>query len=122
MEIAGINTQDITVVVQGAVDKKNTKLCLESIRKYLPGAEIVLSTWKDTDVTKLDFDKVVLNPDPGGYKDKYVNTFTNNTLRQLISTQNGIKRATRKYIIKIRSDLILKSNPFIIFRIFLYYR
>ena len=113
MEVAGIRTQDITVVVQGAVDKKNTKLCLESIRKYLPGAEVVLSTWKGTDVTKLDFDKVVFNIDPGGYKDKYVNTFTNNTLRQLISTQNGIKRATKKYIMKIRSDLILKSNSFL---------
>lgn len=115
MIVNGIDTSDISVVVQGAVDKENTLLCLKSIRKYLPGAEIILSTWKGTDVSKLDYDKVVLNVDPGGFKDKYVHTFTNNTLRQLISTQNGLKRVTRKYIIKMRSDLIFKSCNFLEF-------
>ncbi|MBN1049908.1 WavE lipopolysaccharide synthesis family protein [Clostridium botulinum] len=113
MDVGDIKTEDISVVVQGAVDKKNTQLCLKSIRKYLPGAEIILSTWKGTDVNGLDYDKVMLNADPGGYKDKYVDTFTNNTLRQLVSTQNGLKRATRKYSIKVRSDLIFKSCKFI---------
>ncbi|WP_307993370.1 WavE lipopolysaccharide synthesis family protein [uncultured Clostridium sp.] len=113
MVVGGINTEDISVVVQGAVDKENTPLCLKSIRKYLPGSEIILSTWKGTNIESLDYDKVMLNSDPGGYKDRYVHTFTNNTLRQLVSTKNGLRRATRKYIIKMRSDLILKSNNFL---------
>ncbi len=113
MIVSGIDTNDISVIVQGAVDKENTPLCLKSIRKHLPGAEIILSTWKGTEVNNLDYDKVVLNQDPGGFKDKCVNTFTNNTLRQLISTQNGLKRATKKYIIKMRSDLIFQSCKFL---------
>ena len=113
MVVGGINTEDISVVVQGAVDKENTPLCLKSIRKYLPGSEIILSTWKGTNIESLDYDKVMLNSDPGGYKDRYVHTFTNNTLRQLVSTKNGLRRATRKYIIKMRSDLILRSNSFL---------
>ena len=54
MIVNGIDTKDISVVVQGAVDKINTPKCLESIRKFLPCAEIVLSTWEGTDVTGLD--------------------------------------------------------------------
>ena len=41
-----IKSEDISVVVQGAIDKVNTPKCLESIRKVLPRAEIVLSTWE----------------------------------------------------------------------------
>ena len=45
-----INSKDISVVVQGAIDKENTPKCLESIRKYLPDAEIILSTWEGSEV------------------------------------------------------------------------
>ena len=46
MIINGIDTNDISVVVQGAIDQINTPKCLRSIRKRLPGAEIILSTWE----------------------------------------------------------------------------
>ena len=61
-----MNFNDISVVVQGAIDKKLTPICLKSIRKYLPGAEIILSTWEGSDVENLDFDTIVLNHDPYG--------------------------------------------------------
>ena len=112
-----IESKDISVIVQGAADKKLTPKCLKSIRKFLPEAEIILSTWENTDVKGLDFDKLVLSNDPGGTKHIYAITkehcSMNNFNRQLVSTQNGIKKAERKYILKLRTDLILKNSDFL---------
>ncbi len=108
-----INPQDISVVVQGAVDKNLTPKCLKSIRKHLPGAEIILSTWDGTDVTGLDYDKLVLNKDPGGKKQSFVWNINNNVNRQLVSTQGGLKKATRKYALKLRTDFFLTGQGFL---------
>ena len=113
MNINNIETSHISVVVQGAIDEINTPKCLNSIRRYLPGAEIILSTWNNCHVEGLNADCVIMNDDPGGYPDRYIKTFLNNTLRQLISTQEGIKKAHGEYILKLRSDLILTSNRFL---------
>jgi len=109
MIIDGIDTGDISVVVQGAIDKTNTRLCIKSIRKYFPEAEIILSTWEDSDLTGLEYDKVLLNKDPGGWNDGNTNV-PNNLNRQILSTKNGLHAAKNKYCIKMRSDLIFKSH------------
>ena len=54
-----INSIDISVVVQGAIDKENTPKCLKSIREFLPNAKIILSTWKNSNVENLDYDMLV---------------------------------------------------------------
>ncbi len=113
MIIGGIDTNDISVVVQGPIDRNNTKKCLRSIRKHLRGAEIILSTWEGSKCEDLDFDVVIYNSDPGGYKDKKCGSFVNNTQRQLFSTQKGVKEAHRKYILKCRSDIVFFSNIFL---------
>lgn len=66
MIINGIDTKDISVVVQGAVGGY-TPVCLASVRKHLPESEIVLSTWKGSNVEGLDYDVLVLSDDPGGF-------------------------------------------------------
>lgn len=108
-----IKSKDISVVVQGAIDKENTPLCLKSIRKYLPNAEIILSTWEGSDVDGLDFDKLVLNKDPGAVLCAPKFNYYNNINRQLLSSQNGIKECNRKYAMKIRTDNILTKNSFL---------
>jgi hypothetical protein len=75
-----INHNDISVIVQGAIDKDLTKKSLESIRAFMPEAEIILSTWEDSDLTSLDYDKLVLSKDPGFIK---VNLL-GNTNRQIV--------------------------------------
>lgn len=110
-----IDPQDISVVVQGAIDKNLTPQCLKSIRKHLPGAEIILSTWDGSDVSGLDYDKLVLNKDPGGFYDKKALTLLNNLNRQLFSTKNGLNNVNRRYAIKLRSDLQLVSANFLTF-------
>lgn len=114
-----METKEITVVVQGAIDKKLTSKCLKSIREHLPEAEIILSTWEGSNVEGLDYDILVLNQDPGGYKHDFaiynVPRSMNNFNRQLVSTLNGIKKVNRKYILKLRADLILTNSNFLSF-------
>jgi len=110
--VGGIDTKDISVVVQGAVDKENTPRCLKSLRKHLPGAEVILSTWEGTNTDGLDYDVVLYNQDPGGWRDGRTDIL-NNLNRQLVSSKNGIKAASKKYCVKIRSDIIFRSNRFL---------
>ncbi len=110
-----IESKDISVIIQGAINKTETPKCIKSIRKYLPDAEIILSTWEGTDTSKLDFDQVIYNQDPGTtlieeHKSKKI---YNNMNRQLLSTQAGLAKVQRKYTLKLRSDLILSGTGFI---------
>lgn len=106
-----MNGKDISVIIQGAItDKDNTIRCIQSIRQQLPDAEIILSTWKGADVKNLLVDKLILSDDPGAlvYKTK-----TDNTNRQIVSTISGLRHASRRYSLKIRSDSVLESNAFL---------
>jgi len=118
------NYADITVVVQGPVqsladrgqEEGITKKCLDSVRKYLPGAKIILSTWHNQDLSDLSYDELVLCDDPGRnirqYKQDGSPQYYNNN-RQIVSTVEGLKRVTTKYAIKLRSDNHLLSNDFV---------
>ena len=114
MIINGIDTTDISVVVQGAIAGEITKLCLESIRTYLPGAEIILSTWEGSCTRGLEYDKLLLNSDPGSFD--YQNCeypIKCNVNRQLYSTLQGLKQVCRPYAVKIRTDFVLQSASFL---------
>lgn len=106
----------ISVIVQGRIDKDLTSLCLASLRKYLPKAEIILSTWNGSDVSRLDYDHVLFNDEPESFfysskKDSKLN----NINKQIVSTLYGIKKSKRKYVLKLRSDFLLNGNTFIDF-------
>ena len=110
-----INSNEISFILQGPINKVETPKCLESIRKYLPDAEIILSTWNGQDISGLDYDILVQNEPPIApliEKIKHKTNY-NNMNRQLLSTQEGLKKASRKYAMKFRSDLILTSNKFL---------
>ena len=109
-----IDSTDISVVVQGAIHNKFTKKSLSSIRKYLPEAEIILSTWEGTDTSNLDYDIILLNKDPGAHVFD-CNGRVQNQNRQIVSTKNGIKKASRKYVLKIRSDMQIQGTKFLHF-------
>jgi hypothetical protein len=80
----------------------------------LPGAQLILSSWKGSDVSGLDYDDLVLSEPP---KSIYMAlpdgtprpTSANN---QIVSTQNGLKEARGKYAMVMRSDLILTGTGF----------
>ncbi|SMY36988.1 WavE lipopolysaccharide synthesis [Photobacterium malacitanum] len=119
-----ISTKDITVVVQGPVQTFNareqefgiTRKCLDSVRYFLPGAKIILSTWHNQDLTDLDYDQLVLCDDPGSNVRAYnvdgtPQTFNNN--RQIVSTLSGLEQVTTPYAMKLRSDNYLISDAFL---------
>lgn len=108
-----ISNKDISVIVQGTINKDLTPKCLNSIREYLPEAEIILSTWEGCDVSGIDYDVLVLNKDPGAVKIGLASNITNNQNRQLVSTREGINKANRKYILKLRTDFVLHSVKFL---------
>ncbi len=113
-----ISNKNISVVVQGQVRDGEIEVCLSSIRKYLPGATIILSTWEGSNVKGLDYDKLILNKDPGpsGYReDVYKNPVKktpSNINRQIVSTINGLKAVQTKYAMKLRTDFQIFGNDF----------
>jgi len=108
-----IFSKDISIIVQGAVDNNITKICLDNIRKLLPDSEIILSTWKNQNLKNLNYDILIENDDPGAILRNDFLKIPHNLNRQLISTQSGLKRASRKYAMKFRTDLILHSCEFL---------
>ena len=107
-----IDSGEISVIVQGTINKKYTKKVLYSIRRFLPHAEIILSTWNGSNLKDLDYDILVENIDPGAVKFAH-NNRVHNLNRQIVSTSNGIKKATRKYVLKIRTDVSLENVSFL---------
>jgi hypothetical protein len=115
-------SKDFSVIIQGpiigkrdgSIEEQQTLQCIKNIREKLPEAEIIISTWIGEDTNYLDFDKVVYNEDPGAitYNDFELKNVYNNNNRQIVSTSNGLKLATRKYAIKMRSDLRIENTNF----------
>jgi SAM-dependent methyltransferase len=112
---------NISVVVQGPVVGLNhrkprnrlTQQCVASIRRALPQAEIIVSTWQGMTTDGLDCDQLVTSEDPGAVVCDDVYRVSNNVNRQIISTRAGVARVRRPYCLKVRSDLVLNSDEFL---------
>lgn len=124
-----MKTEEISILVHGPVEKKNdtTKKSLLSLRRIFPGSKIILSTWKDTDLEGLDYDVLVENEDPGAGvfnipsdskfsiedKKQLLKPKYNNTNRMLFSVKAGLDKVETKYVLKLRSDIVLKNSNFL---------
>lgn len=99
--------KDVSVVVQGAIGAGGaTARCLESVRRTLPTAEIILSTYAGSDTSGLEFDVLVESDDPGAIAFTRTDpTQLNNVNRQIVTTRAGLAQATRPYALKLRNDL-----------------
>ncbi|PIP82768.1 MAG: hypothetical protein CO113_03415 [Elusimicrobia bacterium CG_4_9_14_3_um_filter_62_55] len=113
-----IAPSDISIIVQGpicgATDGRAgpsvTGRALNSIRKHFPGAELILSTWEGSDVSGLNFEVLIMSKDPGAgiCNERY--GLRHNVNRQIVSTTAGLKAASRKYAMKIRTDLLFTHS------------
>lgn len=108
-----IDSKNISVVVQGAVDTNLTPVCLASVRTFLPQAEIILSTWEGSKTDGLDYDTLILSKDPGGVICDPTYKIMNNVNRQIVSSKCGLEAASRQFALKIRSDMKLSGLQFI---------
>lgn len=110
-----LNDADLSFVVQGPIVTNSegkppvysTNEVLLSIRKNFPSAEIVLSTWKNSNVEALLYDLLVLNDDPGPLT---INGANYNVNRLIESTVNGLNSCKNDYVVKTRTDIIFTSN------------
>ena len=102
-----IVASDISFVFQGPVTHRGGDLVsnVQSTKKTFPDAEYLLSTWEGADESVFShFDKVILNKDPGSVLIDFVTGYPNNILRQVVSAANGLKAASSRYAVKIRTD------------------
>jgi len=111
-----ITSHDVSVIVQGPVvsgsdHEITTAKSLQSIREYLPAAEIILSTWNVAETTGLDFDQLVISTDPGAQRRPDGLPFNLN--RQITSTLAGLAKATRPFAVKMRTDCALTGDAFL---------
>lgn len=108
-----IDSKDISIIVQGQLFKSennSTLDVLQSIQKYYPNAEVILSTWVGSEISpqyQSLCDQIVLSDDPG---DGTYGKPPLNINRQIVSSKTGIDKATRTYAIKTRTDLIFTSD------------
>ena len=104
--------QNISVVLHGPV-RPETFSSIASIRNLLPDAELIFSTWKGENINHLDCDYIITSDEPPAFI-QHKNSGTKNNLNRLIrSGALGVLKARRKYILKMRSDLILDSTAFL---------
>lgn len=116
MIVNKIDTADISVVVQGPVDNKFLPKLLKSIERYLPDSEIIISTWNGSEevIEKLNKKMTVLyNEDPGCSFDDPAFKRAFNINRWIVSSKNGVEKATRKYVLKCRSDCEIINTNFL---------
>ena len=116
MGISMIDQSDITFVVQGGVDADLTPLALESICAHFPNSPIVVSTWENSQISSLENFKFTLieSKDPGcAPRGEGSDSKPNNINRQIVSTRSGLKIVQTKYVVKFRSDFILKDTSFL---------
>ena len=107
-----IDSKDISVVIQGYYDPILTANSVSSVRKHLKNATVILSTWKECDCSKADYDVLVLSDDPGNkdcalYADIPI---PNNGNRQILSSKAGLEKVKTKYTLRMRSDMVLLSD------------
>lgn len=64
-----------------------------------------MSTWRGSDVSDLAFDLLVESEDPGSLPYDVAQGVPNNVNRQVVTTKAGLAASTRRYSLKIRSDM-----------------
>ncbi len=106
-------------VAAGGVDvPHSTTAVLASVRRVLPAAEIILSTWPGQNLAGLAADVVVQPADPGPQLLDPTGTVArkfSNLNRQTISTLAGLRAARRPWAVKLRSDTFLRHAGFLDF-------
>jgi hypothetical protein len=83
------------------------------LRRLLPEAQIILSTWARSETDGLEYDELILNEDPGAPVQPWDPRYLFNLNRQIVSTLAGLRRASRRYAMKIRGDMVLLDTSFL---------
>ena len=85
---------------------------IKSLKKHLPNAEIIISTWHGENVEDFENIKLVMSEPPLKLVDK--TGYPNYLGHQRLSTLAGLEVCSRPYVLKIRADHSLLSDNFCI--------
>lgn len=116
----GVLPSEITVIIHGPILKEAassapqgmTLAAVQSVKKVLPGAKILISTWAGSEAESLGANQVVYSVDPGCFP--YGNkTRPNNVNRQIVAMSSGLELVKTKWALKLRSDTILTSDSMV---------
>ena len=111
-----IDSSRISVIIQGlthhVIGDKSCLFyrCVNSIKYYLPNAEIIVSTWKGQSCDESVVDKVIYNDEPESIKTLHVKAWNYN--KMMVSTYQGLLNVEREYALKFRADLLLEGLNF----------
>ena len=111
-----VSNSEISVLVNGVYDEKVTPILLKSIHKKLPNSKIILTTWENSKIPQeiaVLCNKIVYNKDPGFEYNDPNRKIENNILRILYSIEQGLKYCDGKYILRLRSDMVIFNTNFL---------
>lgn len=112
---SGVKMQDLSFCIQGPVERNSygenlTQKLVASIKHFYPNSPIIFSTWDSEVVDSLEGVTLVLSKDPGSglrYKNR---PEKNNINRQIISTCAGLNSVKTRFVVKMRSDLLVENR------------
>lgn len=110
-----LKNTEITVLLQGAVVPGVTAKAIQAVKKVLPCSFVVLSTWDTESTDGLLCDTVVKSVPPLSPV-KYVQggrAVGNNTNRMIFGVKQALGEVHTKYILKLRTDIILEDASFL---------
>ena len=100
----------ITVIINGRYEKK-TRFYALKVRKILPKAQIILSSYKEALLDKKIYKKnnieLLINNDAGDYSEFPDNP--KNLFRMMTTFYNGLKVSKNNIILRLRTDYSLKK-------------
>ncbi|QWA29949.1 WavE lipopolysaccharide synthesis family protein [Pseudomonas sp. RC3H12] len=101
----------LSVVIQGPLTEGGQAIAeraVQSVRQYLPGAQIILSTTDDCAQLTLEGVQCVTERAARHFDD--ANGNTNNVNKLVATVNNGLTLAEREYTLKLRTDHVLCSD------------
>lgn len=106
----------VSLVIQGPIldHKVFEETILRSYRAISAELEIIVSTWSDTCFKSDLVDIYVESKDPGAVIVVDENGVTNSTSRILVSSRAGLEKATRNWILKVRSDVYFSNLDWLV--------
>lgn len=104
--MSAVDPRDVGVVIQGAMTDAVPGL-VAAIRRHLPGASVLLSTWQGAATSGLAVDEVLHNVDPGALPCHVLSGGRApdiNCNRMVRSTLAGLRALDRPLAVKLRTD------------------
>lgn len=109
-----IKTSDISIIIQGPIHESFCADVIERMKTNFIDSQIIFSGWHGDKKEIIPEDvMVVLNHDPGGLQISDNPVAYDSANRQIVSTLGGLRKANRKYAIKIRSDIFLEKTEWL---------